>query len=187
MNDGFNDSNSVSDSESDIGNDTESSEGSANGNVSETSYGSDTAVSVPDAVEYDFLLSSDSETDSETFADMEEADSEVDLEYDKYSQQIETLTYSPDYLPELEYIDYILHSQLDEMRSVKTVSGNSIYVSLDDSGTELLTDIHEKQNALIVGQNAIFSLLSCILLVLTMEYLINSAKRIMKKMSFRKE
>lgn len=92
-----------------------------------------------------------------------------------------------DYIPELEYIDYLLNEQLNEMKSVQTVSGNSVLVTFDDSSMQMLTEIRDNQVTQIENQNVMINLIGCLLFSVVAEYLILSSKRVMKKMVNRRE
>ena len=92
-----------------------------------------------------------------------------------------------DYTPELEYIDYLLSMQIQNQLSVQSVSGNSIMVSLDDSSMQAITEI--RQNQIITHEKCetMINLVGCLLLAVVLEYLIMSSKRIVKKMTNRKD
>ena len=186
MNDGFDNiiDDAVSDSASElvgeyqdeIGNDTESEQDITD---------SDNTVS--DTVGDDNILSSDSEADKEIIAN--DSENITDNVTGTGADTAPTLTETGDinYLPELEYIDYLINEQLTGFQSVTSVSGNSITVSFDDSSSQLLTDIRTDIGTMIEGQQSISTLLTSVLVAVVLEYLFASAKRIMKKSTNRKE
>lgn len=186
MNDGFDNINddAVSDSDNEldggyqdeIGNDTESEQDIID---------SDNIVS--DSVGDDTILSSDSEDDTEISATDSEIASDIVPETGMDSAPTLTETGDINYLPELEYIDYLLNEQLTGFQSVTSVSGNSITVSFDDTSSQLLTDIRTDIGTMIEGQQLISTLLTSVLVAVVLEYLFASAKRIMKKSTNRKE
>lgn len=92
-----------------------------------------------------------------------------------------------DYTPELEYIDYLLSMQIQNQISVQSENGKSIVVSLDDSSMQALTEI--KQNQIITHEKCelMINLVGCLLLAVVLEYLIMSSKRVVKKMTNRKD
>lgn len=186
MNDGFDNNNddAVSDSnnelvgeyQDEIGNDTESEQDFID---------SDNIVS--DSVGDDTVLPSDSEADTENSATDSEIASDAVSEAGLDSAPTLTETGDINYLPELEYIDYLLNEQLAGLKSVTSVSGNSITVSFDDTSSQLLTDIRTDIGTMIEGQQLISTLLTSVLVAVVLEYLFASAKRIMKKSTNRKE
>lgn len=188
MNDGYLDSFDDTASDSDNG----YYEESADSTETESESISDTDNTLSDTVGNDTLLSSDTENNAEDITENQTDFTETALENQTENSETGSEISSDssqdiDYLSEIEYIDFLLNTQIDEMQSVKSVSGNSINVTIDSSGTEILQNISDNQVIMIDNQNVIINLLSCILLAIVMEYLINSAKRVMKKMSFRKE
>ena len=86
---------------------------------------------------------------------------------------------------ELEYIDYLILEQTNLIRD--TVSGNSINVNLDNYTKEAFVTVTEQQNKLIESQNIIISLVGCVLLAISIQFLFASAKRSIKWFSGRKE
>lgn len=129
-------------------------------------------------------------SDSETIQEDIESDAvdseESGMETSGGSETYYTESSAVDYTPELEYIDYLLNQQLTEMNAVQTVSGNSVLVSFDDASTQLLVDIKTGQEVVIEGQTALFGLVSCVLMVICIDYFTASARRVVKKMFNRK-
>lgn len=99
-----------------------------------------------------------------------------------YSQS-ETVNYTP----ELEYIDYLLSTQIQNQLAVQSVSGNSIVMSIDENGSQLLCEIKENQIVTQEKCDLMINLTGCLLFAVLAEYLIMSSKRIVKKMINRKE
>lgn len=183
MNDGFNYSITDSVSESGLGTDAEPSE-----ETDSTAESDDNSYNpLPDSLGNDSLLSSDTEDIEEDSTENKTDNGETVMEDTEASLPSDSTLGASDYLPELEYIDYLLNVQLDEIQSVKSVSGNSINVTIDGNGMEALTGIQERQDRLLEGQEILINLVGCLFLAIVMEFLFNSAKRVMKKMSFRKE
>ncbi len=143
--------------------------------------GNNSTDSVSDTVGSDIESASDTESDS--------GDTEVDAVSDSETS-MENATYyqseAVDYTSEIEYIDYLLNEQLQEMKSVQTVSGNSINVTLDNDTMQMLTEI--KQNQIEIGGkcDGIMSIAYCILFVGILSYLLGSSRRVVKKMFNRK-
>ncbi len=129
-------------------------------------------------------------SDSEAVQEIIENDSldseESGVETSGGSETYYTETGAVDYTPELEYIDYLLNQQLTELNAVQTVSGNSVLVSFDDTSAQLLVDIQTGQETIIEGQTALFGLVSCVLMVICIDYFTASARRVVKKMFNRK-
>ena len=148
---------------------------------------SDSDNSISDSVGDDNILSSDSEADTENSAIDSEIASDIVSETGLDSAPTLTETGDINYLPELEYIDYLLNEHLTGLKSVTSVSGNSITVSFDDTSSQLLTDIRTDIGTMIEGQQLISTLLTSVLVAVVLEYLFASAKRIMKKSTNRKE
>lgn len=136
---------------------------------------------VSDAMGSDSLLSSDSESNQENIENGSVSNTETDVEN---SESVSEMT--GDYMPELEYIDYLLKEQLYTMQAV-TVSGNSISVSLDNGSLQALTEVKENQISIQEEIKTISVLVSCVIFALCAEFLFNSAKRVVKNMTNRKE
>ena len=94
---------------------------------------------------------------------------------------------SIDYTYELNNIEYWQMQQLEQMQAVQSVSGNSIMVTFDDDSMQVLTEVQEKQDALIDGQTTFCGLMGCLVLAVCAEWLIGSAKRAVKHFTGRKE
>lgn len=143
--------------------------------------------SVSDAVGSD----SDSDTDTESDAENIESDAVADTESGVESSENDASDYAQsgevDYLSELEYIDYLLNTQIENQEAVLSVSGNSVNVSLDDESMQLLTEIRDGQLVMHGKCDVLINLMSCLLLAVVVEYLIMSSKRVMKKMVNRKD
>lgn len=186
MNDGFDNNidDAVSDSASELVGEHQDESGV------DTELGQDITDSdntVSDSVGDDNILSSDSEADTEIIANDSEIAPDIVPETGMDSAPTITETGDINYLPELEYIDYLLNEQLTGIQSVTSVSGNSITVSFDDTSSQLLTDIRTDIGTMIEGQQLISTLLTSVLVAVVLEYLFASAKRIMKKSTNRKE
>ena len=193
MNDGF------TDISFDTGNGTD---GIVDSEVSErfdTSTDTEQAVtdsdfSLPDSLGNDFLLSSSTTDNAEVFAPSETPVPETGEEIQETvgpdsvtGSEGGVSSDSVNYIPELEYIDYLLNTQLDEMNAVQSVSGNSINVSFDDTTCQTLQDLARNQLVSIENQEIIINLVSCVLLAVVLDFLIASARRTAKKMHGRKE
>lgn len=161
--------------EGNVGNDTEPEQSANNSGdtVSDTMGSDNNGVSDSETVQ------EDTESDA---VDSEENGVEISGGSETYYAETGTV----DYTPELEYIDYLLNQQLTEMNAVQTVSGNSVLVSFDDTSTQLLVDIKAGQETIIDGQTALFGLVSCVLMVICIDYFTASARRVVKKMFNRK-
>ena len=186
MNDGFNNivDDAVSDSDNGlVGEYTEES----GENTEPEQNANDADNTISDSVGNDTMLPSDSEADTENSTTDSEIASENGAEIGLDSVPTLTETGDINYLPEMEYIDYLLNEQLTGLKSVTSVSGNSITVSFDDSSSQLLTDIRTDIGTMIEGQQLISTLLTSVLVAVVLEYLFASAKRIMKKSTNRKE
>lgn len=139
------------------------------------------ADSVSDSMGSDIKPIADTESNSgDTEADTL-SDSETGME-DAIYYQSETV----DYTSEIEYIDYLLNEQLQEIKSVQTVSGNSINVTLDNDAIQMLTEIHIKQDKIIESYDTVGNTVSCLLLVVCLGYFTASARRVVKRMFNRK-
>ncbi len=186
MNDGFdnNINDAVSDSVSELVGEYQDESGVDTGTEQDIT---DSDNTVSDSVGNDTILPSDSEVDTENTATDSEIASEIGAEIGLDSAPTLTETGDINYLPELEYIDYLLNEQLTGLKSVTSVSGNSITVSFDDTSSQLLTDIRTDIGTMIEGQQLISTLLTSVLVAVVLEYLFASAKRIMKKSTNRKE
>lgn len=187
MNDGLTDLFSDTDSGADLGEAPGFSETDNTASDTQQDFpASDSSVS--DTVGSSDLLPSDTE-DTETDFDVsetEDTEASSDGSSDFLSEDI-TNSESMDYLSELEYIDFLLNTQIDEMNAVQTVSGNSVRISFDDTTNQTLQDMRQSQLDLLDNQNAIINLLSCVLLCVVLDFLIASARRTAKKMHGRKE
>ena len=186
MNDGFDNNidDAVSDSASELVGEHQNESG-VDTELEQDFADSDNTVS--DTVGDDNILSSDSESDTENSTTDSEIASEIGAEIGLDSAPTLTETGDINYLPEMEYIDYLLNEQLTGLKSVTSVSGNSITVSFDDTSSQLLTDIRTDIGTMIEGQQLISTLLTSVLVAVVLEYLFASAKRIMKKSTNRKE
>lgn len=186
MNDGFDNNidDAVSDSASELVGEHQDESG-VDTEPKQNIIDSDNTVS--DTVGDDNILSSDSEADTENSTTDSEITSEIGAEIGLDSAPTLTETGDINYLPELEYIDYLLNEQLTGLKSVTSDAGNSITVSFDDTSSQLLTDIRTDISTMIEGQQLISTLLTSVLVAVVLEYLFASAKRIMKKSTNRKE
>lgn len=180
MNDEFDYSGADSDSVADVGSIGEV-ESEDTGQNDSSSTDDDSGDLVSDALGSDSLLSSDSESNQENIENGSVSNTEIDVEG---TESVSEMT--GDYMPELEYIDYLLKEQLNTMQAV-TVSGNSISVSLDNGGLQALTEVKENQISIQEEIKTISVLVSCVIFALCAEFLFNSAKRIVKNMTNRKE
>lgn len=180
MNDEFDysgtDSDSVADVES-IG-EVESEDTGQNDSLSTDD---DSGDFVSDTMGSDSILPSGSESNQENTENGSVSNTEIDVES---SEPVSEIT--GDYMPELEYIDYLLKEQLTNMQAV-TVSGNSISVSLDNNSLQALTEVNENQISIQEEIKTISVLVSCVIFALCAEFLFNSAKRVVKNMTNRKE
>ena len=88
---------------------------------------------------------------------------------------------------ELEYIDYLLIEQTDLLQNTLTVSGNSVSVSIDNTGMQALTSVADNQLVLIENQNVLIGLIGCVLMAVCIDFLFASAKRSIKWLTGRKE
>lgn len=141
----------------------------------------DSSDSVSNAVGSDSLLFPDSENNQENTENSSVSDTETGMEGSEIFSEM-----TGDYMPELEYIDYLLKEQLTNMQAV-TVSGNSISVSLDNGSLQALTEVKENQISIQEEIKTISVLVSCVIFALCAEFLFNSAKRVVKNMTNRKE
>ena len=185
MNDGIYDSTFDTDSAENVGDIGESENSFSESSETESIYDSDNSSdNVSDALGDNSILSTDTESSTEDIEDNQVVDTPDSVQTTVLGSE-STSEVSVDYLPELEYIDYLLNEQLNTMKS--TVSGNCINVTLDSGSLQALTDIRENQ---IVIQNNIQSvsvLVSCIIFALCAEFLFNSAKRVVKNITNRKD
>lgn len=187
MNDGFTDLSLDTDNATDLGTDADSSKPSdTDSDIGQDSSASDSSVS--DSLGDSDSVSSDTE-DTETDSDISETeDTESAVDGSAVSPPKEIAdSETADYLSELEYIDFLLNSQLDEMNAVQSVSGNSVNISFDDTTNQTLQNIRQGQLESIDNQSMIINLLSCVLLAVVLDFLIASARRSAKKMHGRKE
>lgn len=186
MNDGFN--NYIDDAVSDSASELVGEHQEESGVDTEPKQGiTDSDNTVSDTVGDDTILSSDSEVDAENTTTDSEIASDIVSETGLDSAPTLTETGDINYTPELEYIDFLLNEQLTGLKSVTSVSGNSITVSFDDTSSQLITDIRTDIGTMIEGQQLISTLLTSVLVAVVLEYLFASAKRIMKKSTNRKE
>lgn len=151
---------------------------------------------VSDTVGTDTVLSSDTETVTESNENSENTGTENDLQ-NTASDTESTLEATAevntdisaetgiDYTPELEYIDYLLNEQLVTMRS--TVSGNCINVSLDDNSLQAVSELSSNQLLIHEELKTVSVLLSCIVFCLCADFLFMSAKRVVKNITNRKD
>ena len=180
MNDEFDYSGADSDSVADVESIGEV-ESEDTGQNDSSSTDDDSGDLVSDALGSDSLLSSDSESNQENIENGSVSNTDTDVEgTESVSEMI------GDYMPELEYIDYLLKEQLNTMQAV-TVSGNSISVSLDNNSFQVLTEVSENQISIQEEIKTISVLVSCVIFALCAEFLFNSAKRVVKNMTNRKE
>lgn len=180
MNDEFDYSGADSDSVADVESIGEV-ESEDTGQNDSSSTDDDSGDLVSDALGSDSLLSSDSESNQENIENGSVSNTETDVEG---TESVSEMT--GDYMPELEYIDYLLKEQLNTMQAV-TVSGNSISVSLDNNSLQVLTEVSENQISIQEEIKTISVLVSCVIFALCAEFLFNSAKRVVKNMTNRKE
>lgn len=181
MNDGF--SNSVIDTDSgevfaengEIGNDVQPVPESDTSNASVSS-------DVSDPVGSDILSGSDTESSTEIVESSAVDSSETGMETSHNDAQTSADT-SVDYSYKLDNIEYRLMQQLDTMQSTKSVSGNSLVVSLDSASMETLTDMQQNQKDIITGQNALYGLLGCVLFALCADFIVHSVKRVFKNIT----
>lgn len=181
MNDEFDYSGIDSDSVADVESIGEVESEDTGQNDSSSTDDDDSGDFVSDALGSDSLLSSDSESNQENIENGSVSNTETDVEN---SESVSEMT--GDYMPELEYIDYLLKEQLITMQAV-TVSGNSISVSLDNGSLLALTEVKENQISIQEEIKTISVLVSCVIFALCAEFLFNSAKRVVKNMTNRKE
>lgn len=183
-NDRFDNNDTASDNDETVGS---NGEPEREGFSTDTNSFIDTATdTVPDSVENDNNPFADTETVEDTTADNTEnilsdssddtvSDSEIgtDSSSDNYEVTVES--------SELEYIEYLLNTQIDDFQSIKnTVSGNSVNVIIDSGTKETLTTMEENQRTAINNQSTIILFLSCVLLVLVLDFMSRSAKRVIK-------
>lgn len=181
MNDEFDYSGIDSDSVADVESTGEVESEDTGQNDSSSTDDDDSGDFVSDALGSDSLLSSDSESNQENIENDSVSNTETDV---GNSESVSEMT--GDYMPELEYIDYLLKEQLNTMQAV-TVSGNSISVSLDNGSLLALTEVKENQISIQEEIKTISVLVSCVIFALCAEFLFNSAKRVVKNMTNRKE
>lgn len=181
MNDEFDYSGTDSDSVADVESIGEvESEDTGQNDLSSTDD-DDSGDIVSDAMGSVSILPSDSESNQENTENDSVSNTETDVESSEAVSEI-----TGDYMPELEYIDYLLKEQLTNMQAV-TVSGNSISVSLDNDSLQALTEVKENQISIQEEIKTISVLVSCVIFALCAEFLFNSAKRVVKNMTNRKE
>lgn len=191
MNDGLASISTDTDNGADFGLDAEVAGNSSTDSGTEPDFDT-SGDSVSDALGDSSLLSSDTTDSAETPAPSENTDSENSTENTE-SVETEEMTdsqpssFDGEYLPELEYIDSLLNTQIEEMNAVQTVSGNSIHVTFDDTINQTLQEMNTSQLAALENQSVIINLLSCVLLAVVIDFLIASARRTAKKMHGRKE
>lgn len=181
MNDEFDYSGTDSDSVADVESIGEVESEDTGQNDSSSTDDDDSGDIVSDAMGSDSLLPSDSESNQENTENDSVSNTETDV---GSSESVSEIT--GDYMPELEYIDYLLKEQLNTMQAV-TVSGNSISVSLDNDSLQALTEVKENQISIQEEIKTISVLVSCVIFALCAEFLFNSAKRVVKNMTNRKE
>lgn len=128
----------------------------------------------------------DTESVAEDTTDNTLDNSEVGMEVSESTTESSSDS-SVDYTYELNNIEYWQMQQLEQMQAVQSVSGNSIMVSFDDDSMQALTEIQEKQDMLIDGQETFCGLMGCLVLAVCAEWLIGSAKRAVKNFTGRKE
>lgn len=152
-----------------------------------TNTGDDTADnSVPDSMGDDYIPPADTETPSDSSPADSETIPETGLDNPESFTETNTDDSQGGYeitveASELEYIEYLLNTQIDDFQTVKdTVSGNSVNITLDTGTKETLTAMETNQRTLIDGQNALLLLLSCVLLALVFDFMSRSAKRVIK-------
>lgn len=191
MNDGLASISTDTDNGADFGLDAEVAGNSSTDSGTESDFDT-SGDSVSDALGDSSLLPSDTTDSAETPTPSENTDSENSTENTE-SVETEEMTdsqpssFDGEYLPELEYIDFLLNTQIEEMNAVQTVSGNSIHVTFDDTINQTLQEMNTSQLAALENQSAIINLLSCVLLAVVIDFLIASARRTAKKMHGRKE
>lgn len=181
MNDEFDYSGTDSDSVANVESIGEVESEDTGQNDSSSTADDDSGDIVSDTMGSDSLLPSDSEINQENTENDSVSNTETDVEN---SDSVSEIT--EDYMPELEYIDYLLKEQLTNMQAV-TVSGNSISVSLDNDSLQALTEVKENQISIQEEIKTISVLVSCVIFALCAEFLFNSAKRVVKNMTNRKE
>lgn len=181
MNDGINNSGTDTDYETGVAED-----GTVVGDVStvpeDFNSGTVDTGGVSDA------MGSDSNTTTDTESDTGDTESNTVDNTETNVEVQETSTGSTvDYTYELNNIEYWQTQQLAEMQAVQSVSGNSILVTLDEDSMQAITEVQEKQEAIIDGQSTFCGLLGCLVFAVCAEWLIGSAKRSIKHFTGRKE
>lgn len=185
MNDGTNNSGIDTDNGAGVGEDA----GTAYDipEVSEDNTSDDSVTdSVSDTMGSDSFPVADTENMSEDTASDTLDNSETGMEVPENTAESSSDS-SVDYTYELNNIEYWQTQQLAEMQAVQSVSGNSIMVTLDDDSMQVITEVQEKQDAIIDGQATFCGLLGCLVFAVCAEWLIGSAKRSIKHFTGRKE
>ena len=147
----------------------------------------DNGVSVSDAMGSDTDIVADTESGAQSITDIPLDNTENSMESENGYFEDYTQSNDLEYLPELEYIDYLLAEQIQNQIMVQSVSGNSIMVTIDDTGMQMLTEIRDNQYITHEKCDTMINLLGCLLLAVIIEYLVMSSKRIVKKMMNRKD
>lgn len=147
----------------------------------------DSSVNVSDSVGSDSDIITDTESDSGNIENSAVDNTESGMETKEEFSADYTESDRVDYTPELEYIDYLLSTQIQNQLAVQSVSGNSVVVTFDDAGTQMLTEIRDNQIVTHEKCDMMINLVGCLLLAVVAEYLIMSSKRVMKRMVNRKE
>ena len=147
----------------------------------------DSSVNVSDTVGGDSDIITDTESDSGYIEDSTVDNTESGMETKEEFSADYTESDRVDYTPELEYIDYLLSMQIQNQLAVQSEAGNSVVVSFDDVGMQILTEIRDNQIVTHEKCDMMNNLVGCLLLAVVAEYLIMSSKRVMKRMINRKE
>ena len=142
---------------------------------------------VSDAMGSDTDIVADTESGAQSITDIPLDNTENSMESENGYFEDYTQSNDLEYLPELEYIDYLLAEQIQNQIMVQSVSGNSIMVTIDDTGMQMLTEIRDNQYITHEKCDTMINLLGCLLLAVIIEYLVMSSKRIVKKMMNRKD
>lgn len=144
--------------------------------------GTNDTGSVSDSMGSDSGTTTDTESNSENteIATMDNTGTNVEVQETSSSSSV-------DYTYELNNIEYWQTQQLAEMQAVQSVSGNSIMVTLDEDSMQAITEVQEKQEVIIDGQTTLCGLVGCLVFAVCADFLVHSAKRIMKNITGKKE
>lgn len=185
MNDGINNSGTDTDYGTGIAEDTgsECTVSDVPGNNDDNTNNTDI---ISDAMGSDILPVTDTESNTESATLSEMDNTEAGMEVPESTTESSSDS-SVDYTYELNNIEYWQTQQLAEMQAVQSVSGNSIMVTLDEDSMQAITEVQEKQEAIIDGQATLCGLVGCLVFAVCADFLVHSAKRIMKNITGKKE